>query len=174
MTAVKRVSRPWTRNGRPSCRSGCSQRCSPPPRSAAVRLVDIRSRQKEGLHIFTQNVGPSALKPGLLKNYGWNGSEIVAFRHHIPSKIVFHNSRSLDDSQPLQLLRGNILAWEQHLADRLDGRPVSIEEDGEQVHSLSHLWLFGGAFVSRRDPARAGGLVVHAPGRGQRRPLLGF
>jgi hypothetical protein len=105
--------------------------------------------EKEGVHVFTQNVSMSALKPGSLKNYGWNGSEIVAFRHHIPSKIVFHNSRSLEDNQPLPPARGNILAWEQHLADRLDGRPVSIEVKMESKSILYRtLWLFGGAFLS--------------------------
>lgn len=150
VTTVKRVSRPWTRNGR---------------RFVQVR-VDVRDvrrlheaapfawskytlEEKEGLHIFTQNVGTSALKPGSLKNYGWNGSEVVAFRHHIPSKIVYHNSRSLEDNEPLPPARGNILAWEQHLADRLEGREVFIEVRMESKSILYQtLWLFGGAFAS--------------------------
>ena len=150
VTAVKRVSRPWTRNGRRFVQirmavSDVRRLHEAPPFAWSQYTLE----EKEGLHIFTQNVGASALKPGSLKNYGWNGSEIVAFRHHIPSKIVHHNSRSLQENQPLSAARGNILAWEQHLADRLDNRPVSIEVKMESKSILYRtLWLFGGAFVS--------------------------
>jgi len=41
---------------------------------------------------FEQTVGASALRPGTLQNVGWNGSEIVAFRLHLPSRIIWHNS----------------------------------------------------------------------------------
>jgi hypothetical protein len=45
--------------------------------------------------------------------------------------------------------RGNILAWEQHLADRLDGRPVQIEVRLESESILHRtLWLFAGAFAA--------------------------
>ena len=47
-----------------------------------------------------------------VENVGWNGSELVAFRMHIPSVIVFHNSPSR------KVQRGNILEWEQPLVDR--------------------------------------------------------
>jgi hypothetical protein len=44
---------------------------------------------------------------------GWTGSELVALRVHVPSRIIFHNSPSG------RIERGNILVWEQPLADRL-------------------------------------------------------
>ena len=150
VTEVKRVSRPWTRNGRRFVQirmavSDVRRLHEAPPFAWSKYTLE----EKEGLHILTQNVGASALKPGSLKNYGWNGSEIVAFRHHIPSKIVFHNSRSLEDNQPLPPARGNILAWEQHLADRLEGREVFIEVKMESKSILNQtLWLFGGAFLA--------------------------
>ena len=150
VTVVKRVSRPWTRNGRRFVQIRMDvpdvRRLHEAPMFAWSKYT---LEEKEGVHIFTQNVGASALKPGSLQNYGWNGSEIVAFRHHIPSKIVYHNSRSLEDNQPLPPARGNILAWEQHLADRLEGRDVFIEVKMESKSILYRtLWLFGGAFAS--------------------------
>lgn len=150
VTDVKRVSRPWTRNGRRFVQvrmavSDVRRLHEAPPFAWSTYTLE----EKEGLHIFTQNVGTSALKPGSLKNYGWNGSEIVAFRHHIPSKIVYHNSRDLETNAPATYARGNILAWEQHLADRLDGRPVTIEVKMESKSILFRtLWLFGGAFLA--------------------------
>src|SRR5262245_704095 len=39
-----------------------------------------------------------------------DGNEVVAFRLHLPSEIVYHNS-------PFAIQRGNILGWEQTLAD---------------------------------------------------------
>jgi hypothetical protein len=89
------------------------------------------------------------MKPGTLKNFGWDGSEVVAFRLHLPSKITFHNARSLETNEPLQHERGNILRWEQHLADRLDGRPVDVRVEMESQSILYRtLWLFAGAFVA--------------------------
>lgn len=45
---------------------------------------------------------------------GWTGREIVALRVHVPSEI-------LDNNSPGRVERGNILVWEQPLADRLKG-----------------------------------------------------
>jgi len=150
VTSVTRVSRPWTRKGRRFIQ-------------VRVKVADVRRlheappfawskyglTQANGHHVFTQAIGPAAVKPGTLKNYGWDGSEIVAFRLHLPSKITFHNSRSLDTNEPLPHERGNILRWEQHLADRLDGRPIDIKVEMESQSILYRtLWLFAGAFVA--------------------------
>lgn len=150
LTSVTRVSRPWTRNGRRFVQ-------------VRVNVDDVRRlheaapfawskytlQQRDDRHVYTQVVGASAMKPGSLKNYGWDGSEIVAFRLHLPSRITFHNARSLEDNQPLQEERGNILRWEQHLADRLDGRPVDIKVEMESESILHRtLWLFAGAFTA--------------------------
>lgn len=105
--------------------------------------------EENGQHVFRQVVGPSALEPGTLGKYGWDGREIVAFRVHLPSRVVEHNARSLETDEPSGIRRGNILEWEQHLADRLDGRPVRIMVRMESQSILYRtLWLFFGAFTA--------------------------
>ena len=80
---------------------------------------------------------------------GWDGSELVAFRLHLPSRIRDHNARDLEKDVPSDIQRGNILAWEQHLADRLDGRPIEIAVRMDPDSILYRtLWLFGGAFLA--------------------------
>ena len=101
----------------------------------------------DGKAVFEQTVGASALRRGTLQQVGWNGSEIVAFRLHLPSRILWHNSRDLETDQPKDQARGNILAWEQHLADRLDGAPLDMIVEMENQSILHRtLWLFVGAF----------------------------
>jgi hypothetical protein len=147
---VQRVSPPWTRAGR---------------RFAQIRLrvPDIRrlsearpfswSRYEltvaNGHHLFHQRVGASALRPGTLQNAGWNGSEVVAFRLHLPSKIISHNARDPDTNETVSVARGNLIAWEQHLTDRLDGAPLDmrVEMDSQSILYRT-LWLFGGAFAA--------------------------
>lgn len=147
---ITRVSPPWRRAGR---------------RFVQIRLVvkDVRKLSQaapfawsryglaaeSGRHVFEQQVGASALRPGTLQNVGWNGSEVVAFRVHLPSRIIWHNARDLQTGQPRSTSRGNILAWEQHLTDRLDGRPVHIRVEMDSQSILHRtLWLFGGAFLA--------------------------
>jgi hypothetical protein len=73
----------------------------------------------------------------------WTGNEIVAFRLHLPSRVVFHNSPSGE------VLRGNILEWQQSLADRLAGRPVEMEADLERESILYNtLLLFASTIVA--------------------------
>jgi hypothetical protein len=143
---------------------------SPPWRRAGRRFVQIRltvtdvRRLSEarpfdwshyelsvqnGHHVFEQKVGASALRRGTLQNVGWNGSEIVAFRLHLPSRIIWHNSRDVDTNQPTDTKRGNILAWEQHLTDRLEGVPLDIKVEMDSQSILYRtLWLFAGAFAA--------------------------
>ena len=147
---VTRVSRPWRRDGR---------------RFIQIRMEipDVRRLHEappfawskyefgpvDGRHVYKQTVGESAMQPGTLKNYGWDGREIVAFRLHLPSKILHHTARDLETGEPADASRGNILAWEQALADRLDGRPVNILVEMESQSILYRtLWLFGGAFTA--------------------------
>ena len=150
ITSVTRVSRPWSRKGRRFIQvrvtvSDVRRLHEAPPFAWSKYSLE----QVDGRHVFTQTVGPAAMKPGTLKNVGWDGSEIVAFRLHLPSKITFHNSRSLETNEPLQHERGNILRWEQHLADRLDGRPVEVKVQMESQSILYRtLWLFAGAFAA--------------------------
>ncbi|MGH9370942.1 MAG: hypothetical protein ACRD15_05370, partial [Vicinamibacterales bacterium] len=96
-----------------------------------------------------------------------DGSEIVAFRLHLPSRIVEHNARDLERDEPSSILRGNILAWEQHLSDRLDGRPVRIEVRMESQSILYRtLWLFAGAFAAAL--LTLAGLILWAVSRGRK------
>jgi hypothetical protein len=147
---VTRVSRPWRKKGR---------------RFVQVRLhvPDVRKLsqaspfawasyglgEKEGLVVYTQKIGPAALRPGTLQKPIWEGGELVAFRLHLPSKIAWHNARDIETDEPSTIARGNILVWEQSLTERLDGRPIAIEVrmDGESILHRT-LWLFAGAFAS--------------------------
>ena len=89
---------------------------------------------------FIQEVGPSAA--ATVGDVGWNGTELVAFRVHLPSRINFHNS-------PLGIERGNILVWEQPLRERLAGAPLRMEARMDTISILYHtLWLFGGTFAA--------------------------
>jgi hypothetical protein len=86
--------------------------------------------------VFRQVVGESAGRH--VGRVGWTGRELAAFRLHLPSKIHYHNAPSRTVG------RGNILEWEQPLADRLAGEPVSIEARLDTRSILYRtLWLFG-------------------------------
>ena len=85
--------------------------------------------------IYRQTVSASANRE--VGNVGWNGRELVAFRLHLPSRITYHNGPSKT------VERGNILAWEQSLADRRAGVPVAMEVRMEPTSILYRtLWLF--------------------------------
>ena len=75
-------------------------------------------------------------------NVGWRGDELVAVRLHLPSRVDFHNSpaRSIE--------RGNIIVWEQPLADRARSVPLDIAARMEKESILFRtLALFGGMAV---------------------------
>jgi hypothetical protein len=150
ITEVTRVSPPWRRAGRRFVQIRMNVRdvrklneASPFAWSRYALYV------QNGHHVFEQKLGASALKPGTLQNVGWDGSEIVAFRLHLPSRILWHNARDLETDQPTNAQRGNILAWEQHLADRLDGRPIDIKVELDSQSILHRtVWLFAGSFAA--------------------------
>jgi hypothetical protein len=105
--------------------------------------------ERDGQRVFQQTVEASAFKPGTLRNVGWTGKELVGFRIHLASAILWHNARDLETGKESSVQRGNILAWEQLLADRLEGRPVSIEVRTGRESILSQtIGLFVGAFVA--------------------------
>ena len=95
---------------------------------------------------YLQTLGPpSGRDPGAVN---WDGSELVAFKVHAPSRIRFHNIKKLDGADG-EAERGNILTWEQTLADRRAGRPLTMAIEMEKTSILyTTLWLFGGAFVA--------------------------
>ena len=150
LTTVTRVSRPWRRDGRRFVQ-------------VRVEIQDIRKldavlpfawssyalSEENGQRVYRQTVGASALRPGTLQNYGWKGKELVAIRLHMPSRIVEHNARDIDTDKGSSVQRGNILAWEQLLTDRLDGRPIAVEVRMDRQSILyTTLWLFAGAFTA--------------------------
>jgi hypothetical protein len=72
----------------------------------------------------------------------WKGDEIVAFRLHLPSRVQYHNSGG-------GVQRGNILEWEQPLADRLRGAPLQIDARmAAQSILYTTLLLFAGTGVA--------------------------
>jgi hypothetical protein len=150
---VTHVSRGWRRAGRPFVQVQLDVpdiRRLPeagPFAWSSYRLDEVEG--KEGSeHLYRQRVGASAFVPGTLQNVGWTGRELVAFRLHLPSRIRYHNARDLETNVPRVHERGNILRWEQYLADRLDGVPVEIEVRMDSQSILyTTLWLFGAAFA---------------------------
>jgi hypothetical protein len=91
------------------------------------------------LVIYRQTVGESAAKASAT---GWTGREVVAFRLHLPSKIRHQNTHR-------DVRRGNILEWEQPLADRLRGVPLVLEANMDAQSILYRtLWLFGATFLT--------------------------
>ena len=89
---------------------------------------------------FRQDVGRSSRAS--LTAAAWTGREIIAFRMHVPSRIVFENATT-------NVQRGNIVAWEQPLADRLTGVPLKLEVDMEPESILhSTLLLFAATIAA--------------------------
>ncbi len=145
--AEPRVGRPWTRRGR---------------QFAQIRLAvdDVRRFREcgllswssygfdleQGVIHYTQTVG--AAVGGDPGNVNWDGSELVGFKLHLPSRIVFHNVKRLEDGTNGSPDRGNILTWEQYLADRRQSRPLQMDV---RMDSRSILFravrLFMGALV---------------------------
>jgi|SoiMetStandDraft_5_1073268.scaffolds.fasta_scaffold18204_2 hypothetical protein len=89
---------------------------------------------------YHQIVGaPTAREVG---NVGWDGTEVTAFRMHLPSEILFENS---DEA----VLRGNILEWEQPLAARLRGEPLDMRVQMAPESILyTTLLLFGASILA--------------------------
>jgi hypothetical protein len=120
-----------------------------------VDVADVRALQRlapfawstyrfarEGdVYEFRQIVGAPAGRS--VGDIGWDGSELVAFRMHLPSKIAYNNAPSHRTE------RGNILEWEQTLADRMRGTPIGIEVQIETQSILVRtLLLFGATIVA--------------------------
>jgi hypothetical protein len=96
---------------------------------------------KDGRYAYRQMIGAAAgsAPPGV----NWNGSELVAFRLHLPSAPLVHNAGEANHK------RGNILVWEQTLAERLHGKPLELVAQMETESILAHaLWLFLGALAA--------------------------
>ena len=108
------------------------------PQTRAFSWATIRFDRMGTLYRFREDLGASANRA--IGDVGWKGTELVGFRVHLPSKIAYHNAG------PENLLRGNILAWEQTLSERLAGQPLEMEARMEPTTILYHtLWLFLGS-----------------------------
>lgn len=88
---------------------------------------------------YAQRVGSAAGRDA--GDAGWTGRELVAFRLHLPSRVTFH------DSPSREILRGNIIAWEQSLADRREGTPIDITVWMESESILANTLLLFGAMI---------------------------
>ena len=89
---------------------------------------------------FNQVVGPSRGRD--VGDVGWDGSELIAFRMHLPSEILFHNSSA-------DVRRGNILEWEQSLSARSGGEPLELRVQMAPESILyTTLLLFGSTVVA--------------------------
>jgi hypothetical protein len=156
-TQVGRVST-WTRHGRRfvGVRLDVDD-IRALPRSAPFAWSAYELREQGDQVVFRHAlIGPAASKPPTAA--AWKGNEIVAFRLHLPARIRFHNSRDLETNAPLAPARGNILTWEQRLAERLERKPIAYAEDttpdvmevrmDRESILYRTLWLFAIAFAA--------------------------
>jgi hypothetical protein len=99
-----------------------------------------RFERDGGEFVYRQDLGAAADTDR--GRAGWSGQEVVAFRLHLPSTITSHPAGAV-------VRRGNILVWEQPLADRLRGTPLTLDAR-MQTESILYrtLWLFGATFVA--------------------------
>jgi len=136
-TTVTRVSRPWRRFGRRFIQVRLqTSNIRTLAQAAPFAWSTYRFDLKDGVYIYQQTMtAPTGATPAVA---GWNGSEIVAVRMHVPSRIRWHNAPSHEQE------RGNILSWEQPLRDRLSGTPIKIEVRMETESILARtLLIFG-------------------------------
>lgn len=89
---------------------------------------------------YRQEMGHAAGRA--VPDVGWQGAELVAVRLHLPSRVTFHNSPTRE------IRRGNIIVWEQSLAERQQGVPIEIDVrmDSESILART-LMLFGTMIV---------------------------
>lgn len=107
---------------------------------APLAWSTYRFDRRDDVLEYRQTVGAPAGKD--VGNVGWNGSEIVGFKMHLPSEILYENAD--DDVQ-----RGNILEWEQPLTSRLAGEPLQLEAHIATESILYQtLLLFGSTIVA--------------------------
>ena len=109
--------------------------------SASAKATVDKSASATGSAFATATAeGPAGKRN--VGDVGWDGSEVVAFRMHIPSEILFENSDA-------DVRRGNILEWEQPLSSRLQGEPLDLRVQMAPESILYNtLLLFGSTIVA--------------------------
>ena len=146
---VGRVSRPWRRDGRQFIQIRVEVDDVSKLGSTKF-LKDVRysfTAIPEDKRLYLQQVGQPARTD--VANTGWNGSELVAFKLHLPSKITDHNVRLLETGEAGGPERGNILTYEQRLSDRLKGQPLEMRVEMESGSILYRtLSLFALSFAA--------------------------
>ena len=168
-----RVGQPWIRRGRRFVQVRVQaahvqelQHCGP----LAWSTYRFTPADDELVLQFEQRVGaPVRGDPG---GVNWDGRELVGFKLHLPSRIIFHNVKRLEDGANGEAERGNILTWEQRLTDRLEGQPLHMEVRMDS-RSILHrtLWLFAGA--AGAAIVMLAGLIWWTMRRARRRGLVG-
>jgi hypothetical protein len=141
---VTDVSRPWERHGRPFIALTVAGHVRD---LARCRLLSwsryALESTPDGLR-YTQRAGKAVGVP--TDRSTWDGAERVAFKVHAPSRVTYQNVKILETGANGAVERGNILTWEQRLADRLGGAPVDMEIRMDSTSILNTtLWLFAGA-----------------------------
>jgi hypothetical protein len=122
-------------------------------------------RTQDGQFEFSQTMQGAAGQS--VGNVGWDGSELIAVRLHLPSKVTFHNSPSKT------IERGNIIVWEQALTDRQKSVPLEVVARMETQSILFRtLALFGamGVLVVLTFIAAIWFVRSREPGTGNREP----
>jgi hypothetical protein len=129
------------------------------PKAAPFAWSSYVVREEDGHHVFRHTLGAPPSSAPRKPDSGWKGNELVAFRVHLPSRVLFYNARDVDDPSGIRTIdRGNIITWEQRLADRLEGKPIAWADDrspgvmevrmDSQSILYRTLWLFALAFVA--------------------------
>ena len=114
---------------------------------------------------FTQTMRAAAGEDA--GNVGWDGTELIAVRLHLPSKITWHNAPSK------KVERGNIVVWEQLLSERQKSAPLEIVARMETQSILFRtLALFGamGVLVVLTFIAAIWYVKTRRPGSGSGEP----
>ena len=87
---------------------------------------------------FRQAIGAPATKD--VGGVGWTGAEMVRFKLHLPSEILYENADG-------DVQRGNILEWEQPLSARLAGEPLLLEAHMATESILQQTLLLFGSMI---------------------------
>jgi hypothetical protein len=107
---------------------------------APLAWSTYRFDRRDDVLEFEQSIGPAAGTD--VGDVGWDGTEIVAFKMHLPSEILFENAEGT-------VQRGNILEWEQPLTARRAGEPLHLEAHLATESILRQtLLLFGSTVVA--------------------------
>jgi hypothetical protein len=107
---------------------------------APLSWSTYRFSRRDDVFEYVQTIGAPAGKD--VGDVAWDGSEVVGFKLHLPSEILFENADG-------DVERGNILEWEQTLSSRLAGEPLRLEAHMATESILyTTLVLFGSTIVA--------------------------